>query len=201
MLRRRETKNPEEDNNTAESAAAAEPGRPRQSVDTPARGINWTPLRQTNEAWRPERSSAPSSDESLIGPEDFFNGAYSSVHGVRVQGRVEGSIESKERIIIDPGAKVDASLRAEDVVIAGEYNGRVDCRRRLEITPTGVVSGEINTELLVVQEGGFFEGKLKMTARAQPAEPTPEPTPAPNPTSRAPKSTVSDDDEEPPTQV
>jgi cytoskeletal protein CcmA (bactofilin family) len=36
------------------------------------------------------------------------------------------------------------------------------CRHRLEILPTGRVTGTITTGAIVIQEGAFVEGRLQM---------------------------------------
>jgi len=176
MLRRRDLKANEEttDESNAEAATTesanagvtAQDGGTTNANISPG-GLAWRPMRQTNEEWRPQtQRAATTGEESIIGAEDFFNGNYRSERGVRVQGRVEGSIESKGHILIEDQAQVMADMTAEDITVAGRYNGKVECRRRFEITPSGVVTGEINTDLLVVQEGGYFDGKLKMKDRS-----------------------------------
>lgn len=152
--------------NAASSASPA--AQTQANVTTNANiapgGLSWKPMRQTNEEWRPQRTDA--GEMSSIGPDDFFNGAYKSERGVRVQGRLEGSVESKGHILIEDQAQVTADMTAEEITVAGRFSGKVDCRHRFEITPTGIVTGEINTDLLVVQEGGYFDGKLKMKERS-----------------------------------
>lgn len=177
MLRRRDIKAQNEQNEeqkapesqtdtqTAEPQAAKSNQENHSGTSSGPSGAAWKPMRQTNEEWKPQRSTQIEGDESIVGPDDFFNGAYKSQRGVRVQGRVEGSIESKGHVLVEEQAQVMADMSAEDITVAGRFNGKVDCRRRFEITPTGVVTGEINTDLLVVQEGGFFDGKLKMKDR------------------------------------
>ena len=100
--------------------------------------------------------------ESVIGPDDFFDGNYRSERGVRLQGTVRGSIESRQYIFVEAGAKVEANLSAEEITVAGEFNGMIECRQRLEITETGVVHGQVTTTMLVVQEGGQLDGELHM---------------------------------------
>ncbi len=120
-------------------------------------------VRQARE-WRPQR--VITSEESTILLEDFFAGQYRSEHNVRVQGRVEGSIESKGLIYIDCGAQVMGDLMARDITVAGCCNGNIECRGRFEITSTGVVKGKLNTGVLVVQSGGYFDGELRMKYRS-----------------------------------
>ncbi|KAB8144322.1 polymer-forming cytoskeletal protein [Chloroflexia bacterium SDU3-3] len=100
--------------------------------------------------------------ESVIGPEDFFDGNYRSERGVRLQGTARGSIESRQYIFVEAGANVEASLSAEEITIAGEFHGTIECRKRLEIMGTGRVHGQVTTAMLVVQEGGVLDGELHM---------------------------------------
>lgn len=44
--------------------------------------------------------------------------------------------------------------------IAGHANGCLDCER-VEILPTGFVSGEIHTDALIISPGGRFRGESR----------------------------------------
>lgn len=110
---------------------------------------------------------AKSSVESVIGPDDFFDGNYRSERGVRLQGTVRGSIESRQYIFVESGATVEANLSAEDITVSGEFSGTIECRHRLEVTSTGQVRGQVTTALLVVQEGGLIDGELHMRRENQ----------------------------------
>jgi cytoskeletal protein CcmA (bactofilin family) len=110
--------------------------------------------------------------ESVIGPDDFFDGRYRSERGVRIQGNARGSIESRQYIFVETGAAVEADLSAEDITVSGSFTGKIECRRRLEVTSTGQIHGQVQTALLVVQEGGKLDGELHMAAaNAAPAAP------------------------------
>ena len=108
--------------------------------------------------------------ESVIGPDDFFDGRYRSERGVRIQGNARGSIESRQYIFVESGADVEADLSAEDITVAGRFNGKIECRRKLEVTGTGRVQGHVATALLVVHEGGLVDGQLQMQKDAELAE-------------------------------
>jgi cytoskeletal protein CcmA (bactofilin family) len=100
--------------------------------------------------------------ESVIGPDDFFDGRYRSERGVRIQGNARGSIESRQYIYVEAGAQVEADLSAEEITIAGDFTGKIACRGRLEVTSSGKIQGHVETTLLVVQEGGAIDGELNM---------------------------------------
>lgn len=105
--------------------------------------------------------------QSVIGPQDHFDGAYESRQGLRIQGRVEGSLRSGGHVLIEEGGHVTADVAAAEVTVAGRYDGNAECHGRFEITPSGVVTGEVNTQMLVVREGGYFDGELTMKKRQE----------------------------------
>lgn len=110
----------------------------------------------------PPAPSAAAPNESMLAVEDHFEGKLRTARGIRILGTVEGSIESDSHVHIDRDAKVTADVSAEEVVIAGQYSGNLVCRQRLEILPTGRVSGSIETVKLMLHEGGYVDGELHM---------------------------------------
>lgn len=101
--------------------------------------------------------------ETVIGDGASIEGAIRSERSIRIRGNVQGEIESKQRVVVEEHAQVQARISAEHVTVLGEVNGAVECAGRLEIASSGKVSGEVSAGTLVIQEGAFFEGHLKMT--------------------------------------
>ncbi len=128
----------------------------------------------------PRVSRSPVSDgvevESLIGERTSFEGTLKTEGSVRLLGSIQGEIESKSTIIVEEKAHVTARLTAQQVTIAGQVDGQIYCEGRVEIRPTGRVTGEINAGALIVQEGAYFDGSSKMAvpggagARSKPNE-------------------------------
>jgi cytoskeletal protein CcmA (bactofilin family) len=100
--------------------------------------------------------------ESLIGEHTSFEGTLKSDGSVRLLGTIQGEIESKSTIIVEEKARVTARLTAAQVTVAGQLDGQIYCEGRVEIRPTGHVTGEINAGALIVQEGAYFDGNSKM---------------------------------------
>jgi cytoskeletal protein CcmA (bactofilin family) len=153
----------------------APPPAPAAAVAQPAPPVAATPPAQAvpaaSPAAEPPARARPIA-ESVIGPDDFFDGRYRSERGVRIQGNARGSIESRQYIFVEGGAQVEADLSAEDITISGDFKGKISCRRRLEVTGTGKIQGQVQTAMLVVQEGGALDGELHM--RVDQAEATAE---------------------------
>jgi len=110
--------------------------------------------------------------ETLIGERSTFEGTLKTDGPVRLLGAIQGEIESKSTIIVEEKAHVTARLTAQQVTVAGQVDGQIYCEGRVEIRPTGRVTGEINAGALIVQEGAFFDGNSRMaTGSNTPAAP------------------------------
>jgi cytoskeletal protein CcmA (bactofilin family) len=147
-------------------AASAGPVFPvfARAVPAPQAPAEAAPAPAPSAAAVPAVSPASPVAESVIGPDDFFEGSYRSERGVRIQGTARGSIESRQYIYVEEGARVEASLTAEEITIAGSYSGTIECHGRLEITGSGQVQGSIKTVRLSIREGGVLDGKVQMQA-------------------------------------
>lgn len=121
--------------------------------------------------------------ESLIGERSNFEGTLKTEGPVRLLGSIQGEIESKSAIIVEEKARVTARLTAAHVTVAGQVDGQIYCEGRVEIRPTGRVTGEINAGALIVQEGAYFDGNSRMAtpggAAAAAAKETPRPAAEP----------------------
>jgi len=127
-------------------------------------------------------SDAGEEVESTIGEHTSVDGNFRSENSIRIRGTVQGEIESRRTILVEEQANVNAKVTAASVTIAGQVNGQIYCSGRVEIRPSGRVIGEINAGTLIMQEGAFFEGNLKMGSRGATVaaeQPAPEPTPRP----------------------
>ncbi len=107
-------------------------------------------------------ASAVESAETVLGEGASLEGTLRSDRSVRVRGFLSGQIESRERVIVEATARVEARIVAEGVTVIGEVNGQIECAGRVEIAPTGRVTGEVRTGRLAIQEGAFFQGQLTM---------------------------------------
>jgi len=111
----------------------------------------------------PGTRPAETDDETVIGDGAVIDGTVRSERSIRVRGSVQGEIECRQRVIVDESARVQARITAEQVMVLGEVNGSINCSGRVEIASTARVTGEVTAGTLVIQEGAFFEGSLKMS--------------------------------------
>jgi cytoskeletal protein CcmA (bactofilin family) len=106
---------------------------------------------------RLSKSSAIGLDGSIV---------QGSVSASDVSGAVQGEVESRGSVIVESDANVDAKITAQQLQIAGTVNGELSCTGRMEIQPSGRVTGEVSAGSLIMHEGAYFEGHLKMLKRS-----------------------------------
>lgn len=119
-------------------------------------------------AVRPQRTAQPRTDDATIGTiaaDSIWSGTLRSQGSLQIFGQVEGDLEAGNEIFVADGAQVSARISARTIIVAGTVDGIVICSERLEVLPTGRVSGEISSPSLVVLEGATVDGELQMPAQ------------------------------------
>lgn len=104
---------------------------------------------------------------AFLGEGTSFKGTLTFEGTVRIDGRLEGEIFTKDMLVIGEGAQVNASIHAGVVVIGGTVHGNVTAERKVEINPTGRLYGNVSTPSLVIEEGVIFEGSCTMGRGAE----------------------------------
>jgi cytoskeletal protein CcmA (bactofilin family) len=109
----------------------------------------------------PVREPVPQGGDSVIAKEDRLDGNIRAARSVRVLGEVKGKIDAPS-VRVEQGAKVAADVTADDVVIAGEYSGTLVARGRLEVQPSGRISGKVEAQRLMLHDGASVDGEMHM---------------------------------------
>lgn len=96
-----------------------------------------------------------------IGKSVIIKGELSGSEDLYVDGQVEGSIElSGNRLIIGPHGQVRANVNAKGVIVQGKLEGNIRTSERAELTKSAVVTGDIVTQRVAIEEGAYFKGKV-----------------------------------------
>ena len=107
--------------------------------------------------------------ETVIGPNTNFKGKLVCDGSVRIDGVCEeGVIETVGNIVVGPQAKVAADLIAENVSVSGAVTGKIKASGRLEILNTGKVWGDVDVGSFLLDEEGYFQGRLVMKDAPEP---------------------------------
>lgn len=115
--------------------------------------------------------SAPlSGDLAQIGKSVIIKGELSGSEDLYVDGQVEGSISLKNNsLTVGPNGQVKASVEAKGIVVQGKLEGNVQASDRVDLRKSAVVTGDISTQRISIEEGAYLKGKVDIQGRAEKA--------------------------------
>ena len=105
---------------------------------------------------------APQAGEfAHIGKSVVIKGELSGSEDLYLDGNVEGSIDLRNHsLTVGPNGKVKANVSAKGVIIQGKLDGSVNASDRVELRQTAVVTGDVTTQRISIEEGAFLKGKV-----------------------------------------
>jgi cytoskeletal protein CcmA (bactofilin family) len=80
----------------------------------------------------------------------------------RVDGKFSGTVSSEGELIVGQGGEVEGDLRIGQIVISGKVSGSIRATRRIHLSSSGTLLADIDTPVLIIDEGGFFQGQCSM---------------------------------------
>lgn len=103
-------------------------------------------------------------DEKILDINATMQGSlvFSEAVNLRINGKFEGTLNTKGNLMVGENAIVNADIIGEDMVLGGRVSGRIIATRMVTLTGTAQVNGDIEVPKLVMEEGAIFNGKCKM---------------------------------------
>ena len=97
---------------------------------------------------------------AVVGARLTFRGEVSGEGDFHIGGKFEGDINVTGRVIVTEGAEVDANINALAIVIGGTVRGNLSASTRVEILPTGVLTGTLKTGSFSAADGASVKGEV-----------------------------------------
>jgi cytoskeletal protein CcmA (bactofilin family) len=153
-------------------------------LPTPTRPGGTAPIAPTTDIPRRETSSTVSaparsfdseptnfrSGSAALGKNVTVKGQIFAREDLTIDGEVEGTIECHEhRLTIGPNARVQAGLKAREIIIHGSIQGNVEAVDKIDIKKEAKLVGDIKTSRIVIEDGAYFKGSIdisKSTAKS-----------------------------------
>lgn len=123
-------------------------------------------------------TAAPSaSDErrgvAWIGQSVVFKGELISAEDMRIEGRVEGTIELRNHdLVIGTNAKIQADIVAKTITVRGTVSGTMTASDRIDVRETASVEGDISAPRLSMADGATVKGRVSTGPKQAEAETT-----------------------------
>ncbi|MCZ2153509.1 MAG: polymer-forming cytoskeletal protein [Bryobacterales bacterium] len=140
-----------------------------------------------------------SNGPAMVGKAVVVKGEIHSREDLYIDGEIQGTVELVEsKLTIGPNGRIQASVRAREVVVFGNVQGNVEAIEKMDIRKDARLVGDIRTGSIAVEEGAYFKGsvdivKAEPKPAPKPVAHQPEPAPAAAPSASAPKAASTGD--------
>jgi cytoskeletal protein CcmA (bactofilin family) len=184
------------------------PQRPERTASSPGAGPapaepqrrEMNTMSSPNRTFEPEAGSTRSGSAAL-GKNVTVKGQIFARDDLTIDGEVEGTVECHEhRLTIGPNARVQAGLKAREIIIQGSIQGNVDASDKIDIKKEAKLVGDIKTSRIVIEDGAYFKGSIDISkpnagkpvpvASAPAQHPAPQPVPPPVGANSSPSASV-----------
>jgi cytoskeletal protein CcmA (bactofilin family) len=147
----------------------------------PASQIKENAPMSTNPA--PSHHPTESRGPAVIGKSVMIKGQIFSREDLTIDGEIDGSVELHEhRLTVGPNGKLQAGVKAREVVVLGTIHGNVEASDKIDIRKDAKLVGDIKTARIVIEDGAYFKGSIDIAR--------PETTKAPVPSQPKPQASI-----------
>lgn len=104
-----------------------------------------------------------------IGKSVIVKGELSGSEDLYLDGEIEGTINlDHNSLTIGPNGRIHAHLNAREVIVQGRVEGNIHARERVELRASAVVTGDILTQRVVIEDGAYLKGAVDTQRETKP---------------------------------
>src|SRR3972149_8684152 len=97
---------------------------------------------------------------TVMGETARLEGKFNIAESIQIECELAGEVNVDGKLVIGEKGVVRADVHTADALIMGRYEGNMVATGNVEITSTGRVAGNIETDSMVISKGGFFNGNV-----------------------------------------
>jgi cytoskeletal protein CcmA (bactofilin family) len=99
---------------------------------------------------------------SFLGEGTELEGHLEVQGGLRLDGKLKGSIHSGSVVTLGDTARVEATIHARALISSGRIEGDIVSANHVQLSLPGSVQGSIQTRELILEKGVFFQGSCRI---------------------------------------
>lgn len=99
---------------------------------------------------------------NMIGPGTKIVGNIETNGDIRIDGNIEGNIDSKGKVVIGNNGFVKGEISCNNAEVSGTLNGKMSVLELLSLKATSKVNGDIKSGKLSIEPGALFSGTCAM---------------------------------------
>ena len=116
-----------------------------------------SPFRRNGSAGNPQSGTV-----SVLGGGMTVTGDVTGEGELRIEGRVEGSVSTSGRVLVDASGQVEGGIEAEEVVASGKVSGNIKASGAVRLKKGCRVEADVEAPKIELEEGGTVNGRLTM---------------------------------------
>ncbi len=99
---------------------------------------------------------------AFLGKGTEFKGILSFEGTIRVDGKVEGEVVSKDTLIAGDGSFLQGEIAIGTLICSGKIVGNINAAQKVHAIAPAYIQGNIKTPKLIIEDGVTFDGKCEM---------------------------------------
>jgi len=107
---------------------------------------------------------------AFLGKGTEFKGVLSFEGTIRVDGKIEGEVISKDTLIAGDGAFLQGEISVGTIILSGKIVGNINASQKVHLLAPANIQGNIKTPKLIIEEGVTFDGKCEMAGEKTTSE-------------------------------
>ena len=116
-------------------------------------------------------NTSASEQRSSVTKATSITGEISGQGDLHLEGRIDGDIKLRGLLFIGGECSFQGQAEAENIIIEGRGEGRIEASDKIEIRAGGQVLGKIVCQQIAIAEGAFLDGEVQ-SQKGQPVAPT-----------------------------
>jgi cytoskeletal protein CcmA (bactofilin family) len=101
-------------------------------------------------------------------------GEVTSDEELYLDGDLDGQLNLRNRLTVGPNSKVNANIKAQEIIVFGTIQGNVESESRVSLRTGASIVGDIKTAGIVIEDGAYFKGGIDISRASDSAKAAPK---------------------------
>lgn len=112
-------------------------------------------------------AAAPPPTATVFGESMKIIGEVTSDEELYLNGDLDGKLNLRNRLTVGPNSKVNANIKAREIVVFGTIKGNVESESRVSLRTGASIVGDIKTAGIVIEDGAYFKGGIDISRNGE----------------------------------
>ena len=99
---------------------------------------------------------------TILGPDIEFKGDINASGNIIIYGKIIGNIKCVGDVNTSKESFIKGNIQAQNIFISGQVQGNLNINNKIVLGSTGELTGDIQSSILSIEEGGNFDGMCNM---------------------------------------